>query len=210
MARGAAVAALAAAMSAGLAGCGAGQISRTAETEPSIVGVNVDAPDQSVLIRDAAVAFPGPEGYPAGARAPITMVIFNETPTAVRLLQARSELGPVTIEPPGASPAAPGPTGTPGASPTASPSPEATAGPEATASPAAAQSPSPTAPAPGPSGLTIPASGFAQVTVVVERLEQAVGPTDDVPLELVFDTVAVGPFQVPIATPREPLPRETP
>jgi len=199
MARGAAVAALAALMSAGLAGCGAGQISRTAETEASIVGVNVDAPDQSILIRDAAVTFPGPEGYPAGARAPITMVIFNETPSAVRLLQARSELGQVSIELPGVAPVTPEPTGTPTASPS----------PGATASPAAAQSPSPTAAAPGASGLTIPASGYAQVTVVVERLSQAVGPTDDVPLELVFDTVTVGPFDVPIATPREPLPRET-
>lgn len=203
MARAAGLAAAAALLGMGLSGCSAGQVTRTADTQPAIVGVNVASEDETILIRDAAIAFPGPDGYPAGQSAPITMVIVNQSLAPIRLVQAQSELGQATLQTGWVTEAPPSPTPEAGATPTASPTGEAS--PDATASPAAAQSPAP--PATGQAGITIPADGFAQVTVTVSQLRQPVGPVESIPLQLTFDEATVGPFDVPIATPLEPLPR---
>lgn len=191
MARAAGLAAAAALLGMGLSGCSAGQVTRTADTQPAIVGVNVASEDETILIRDAAIAFPGPDGYPAGQSAPITMVIVNQSLAPIRLVQAQSELGQATLQTGWVTEAPPSPTPEAGATPTASP--------------AAAQSPAP--PATGQAGITIPADGFAQVTVTVSQLRQPVGPVESIPLQLTFDKATVGPFDVPIATPLEPLPR---
>lgn len=208
---------MAALLGMGLGGCSAGQVTRTADSQPAIVGVNAASEDEVILVRDAAIAFPGPDGYPAGGSAPITMVIVNQGFEPVRLVRAQSDLGQAVLREgwvteipasptPEASPAAPAATAeadAPGATPSAEAAPSAEASPTPTASPAAAQTPAPEA-APD---FTIPAEGYIQVTVIVDQLGQPVGPVDAIPLQLVFDKGTVGPFNVPIATPLEPLPR---
>jgi hypothetical protein len=62
-----------------LTGCGAGQISETANIVPATDGVNTSNSDSSVSIRNLLVAYPGVKGYPAGGSAPLEVVFYNET-----------------------------------------------------------------------------------------------------------------------------------
>lgn len=218
MTRAVGVTAVAALLGLGLSGCGAGLVTQTADMKPATIGVNLASEDQSVLIRDAAIVFPGTDGYPAGASAPITMVVVNQTNAPFRLVEAQTEFGPTTLELGWATVPPPSPTTQPsppdGADPApASPTGEADpaqASPDTTeTSPAAAQSPTPTSPDGTQSGIVIPANGFTQLTVMVEPLQQAVSPIGAIPLQLVFDHTTVGPFDVPLAVPLEPVPRTT-
>lgn len=87
--RGAAVVA-AALLGLGLAGCGAGLDAPTSEAVPVVPGVNVDADDGSVLVRNATVPYQ-PRGYRAGGQAPVEMRIVNPGTEPVRLVSASSE-----------------------------------------------------------------------------------------------------------------------
>ncbi len=69
-----------------LAGCSAGQVAETALKNPSVYGVNADATDGSVFIRNLAVAYPGTAGYPAGADAPLQVGLYNQTRQPVTVL----------------------------------------------------------------------------------------------------------------------------
>lgn len=73
-----------------LSGCGTGQLAETVNKEPSVYGVNTQSPDGSVLIRGLAVTYRDPEGYPAGASAPLELALYNETasPVTVRIASA--------------------------------------------------------------------------------------------------------------------------
>jgi hypothetical protein len=68
-----------------LSGCSAGQIAETANKEASVQGVDVEAEvdDGSVAVRNAMVAYPGPEGYESGEDAPVEVWIFNDTRSEV-------------------------------------------------------------------------------------------------------------------------------
>lgn len=72
-----------------LAGCSSGQVSQTAAVVPPVPGINVDA--GPVAIRDATIAYGGPEGYPAGGTAPLVLRVFSNRTTgpAIRLTGAR-------------------------------------------------------------------------------------------------------------------------
>ena len=69
-----------------LAGCSAGQVAETALKNPSVYGVNSASSDRSVFIRNLAVAYPGTAGYPAGADAPLNVVLSNQTKQAITVL----------------------------------------------------------------------------------------------------------------------------
>ncbi|WP_326549850.1 hypothetical protein [Micromonospora sp. NBC_01813] len=73
-----------------LSGCAAGQIAETAVKSSSIGGVNIDAPDGSVSLRNLSVPYPGTEGYPAGGSAVIEVGLYNNTnePIAIRVSAA--------------------------------------------------------------------------------------------------------------------------
>lgn len=73
-----------------LSGCAAGQIAETAVKSSSIGGVNIDAPDGSVSVRNLSVPYPGIEGYPAGGSAPVEVGLYNNTnePIAIRVSAA--------------------------------------------------------------------------------------------------------------------------
>jgi len=87
--RGAAIIA-AALLGIGLAGCGAGQDAPTSRVVPAVPGVNVDAEDGSVLVRNAVVPYRS-QGYRAGGQVPVEMRIVNEGLEPVRLVSASSE-----------------------------------------------------------------------------------------------------------------------
>lgn len=94
-------AALAAALLAlGLAGCGAGQDAFTAETVPSVPGVNVKSEDGSILVRNARVRYDA-DGYPADADAPVELWLANETPGPIRIASVASDrAASVTVDEP--------------------------------------------------------------------------------------------------------------
>lgn len=66
---------VAAAVALVLSGCAAGQDAQTANQQPAIDGVNADA--GLVGIRDAAIAAPDANSYPAGSDAALEMTLVN-------------------------------------------------------------------------------------------------------------------------------------
>ncbi|MFY1674771.1 hypothetical protein ACN27G_33355 [Plantactinospora sp. WMMB334] len=218
-----------------LSGCGAGQIAETAERIPTNLGVNAESPDNNYLVRNAFVGYPGTAGYPAGANAPMSVTLYNETGEPVTVRVGSTAAGGVTLtgpsaapSPGGGAPASPSPEATAG-----SPAPDATAGspaPDATAgspSPEATQeSPSPggspsadstAAPAPAtPAEIQIPAHGFVVLNqetagrwLQLTGLAEALPPGHSIQVTFDFGGTQV-PVQVPVTVPLEPAPPGTP
>jgi len=76
-----------AALAAGLLGaCSAGQVAQTAGIEPGVAGVNGQAAGFAVYVRNAAVDYQEPKGYPKGAKAPVSFWVFNNTHEPVSLV----------------------------------------------------------------------------------------------------------------------------
>ena len=85
IARRTATIAIAAAVTAGLAACGAGQVTGTDQKQTAIAGVNIDSESGDVSLRDLQVEFESVEGYPAGAAASLRVWISNETSEPISL-----------------------------------------------------------------------------------------------------------------------------
>ncbi len=74
-----------------LSACGAGQIAQTSQVEPGVAGVNTQAPGGlRVFIRNAALDYNGPKGYPQGSNAPISLWIFNDLEKPITLVGVAS------------------------------------------------------------------------------------------------------------------------
>lgn len=76
-----------------LAGCGAGQISQTADQVAAVSGANVT--EAQLAIRNAEIEYPATATqsialYRAGADAPLSMTIVNESDLPDRLISASS------------------------------------------------------------------------------------------------------------------------
>jgi hypothetical protein len=173
-----------------LGACSAGQVAQTARVQPGVAGVNLDAPNgRRVYIRNAAVAYHGPNGYAKASTAPLSLWIFNDTEHAVTLtgVAAAVELaqtdasgkpvrhgadvvisagdnaaGPCSVPrslPPAAPPSVTAPSMSPSASPSKS-SARASGSASASASPSASPSSSPS---PSPSASV----GSASIKVTV-------------------------------------------
>jgi hypothetical protein len=69
-----------------LAGCSAGQVAETAVIQPAVTGVDTQAVNGSVLIRNLQVVYNGTAGYPAGGNAPLELGLFNQTEQQVTVL----------------------------------------------------------------------------------------------------------------------------
>ncbi|NMH99211.1 copper chaperone PCu(A)C [Pseudonocardia acidicola] len=85
----------------GLAGCGAGQISQTADQVPAVAGANVAV--GHISVRNAQIEFPigtAPSAavYPRGGTAPVALTIVNESDQADRLIAATSSVGTVQVQ----------------------------------------------------------------------------------------------------------------
>jgi hypothetical protein len=222
-----------AAVAAGLlvSGCSAGQIAETAEKQASVPGTNADAEvhDASgavigrVSVRNVVVAYPGPEGYPAGGDAPLEVAIFNDTPKAVRVRVTSptdvqpGEEGTVAARSVELTGSGAVPTGEPTTSPSATGSP--TARPSGTATPTARPPATPTARPAAEAVIEIPASSFAILRPDTQRYLKLVGlnrsllPGSSARLlfEFTFDDGA-RPLRitVPVTPPLSPEPRATP
>jgi hypothetical protein len=223
--RAAALAGLAAAAAAALGACSVGQITQTAYQETPVPGVNhtfsVVAPDDkpggSVSVRDMLIPFDGPDGYKAGATAPLQVSIFNDTTAALK----------VTITAPGVAQAVTFRTGSPTAE-SAAPS-ESPTGASASASASASAPPStpasapaspsvqpsePAKPAAGPATLTIPSREFVVLSLrtgkylALQGLANALKPGYSVS-GITFQFQLDGGLQVQ-STPASPAPGASP
>lgn len=164
-----------------LSGCGAGQISETANKIPSVQGVNVQTSDNLYKVRGLYVQFPGPKGYEAGSNAPVNVVIYNDSKKPVTVTVTTDSAREIVLTGSGA-----GESGA--ATPTGSPTEPATASPTATdpsaspsqsletsESPSASPSPSESAPAGQPARIEIPALSYAQLNAGNPRFLQLIG-----------------------------------
>ena len=68
-----------------LSACGTGMRSQTAEMVPAVAGVSADSPGAGdakgyVALRNAALVYPGPQGYKSGSEVTVHAWLFNNTP----------------------------------------------------------------------------------------------------------------------------------
>lgn len=157
-----------------LSGCGAGQVSETANKEPSVQGVNLSTSNGEYAVRGLLVEFPGTEGYQAGANALLSAVIYNDSRNPVTVTVSSQDARDVVITGDGAS-ASPSATPSEEASPSESPS----ATPTGTASPTESPSESPSATASAPAGeparIEIPPLSYVQLNSEANRILQLIG-----------------------------------
>ncbi|MEU7572226.1 hypothetical protein [Micromonospora sp. NPDC049240] len=206
-----------------LSGCGAGQIAETANKIPSVQGVNVQTSDNLYKVRGLYVQFPGPEGYQAGATAPLNVVIYNDSESPVTVTVTTDSAREILLTGAAGSSGAATPTGSPtepaSASPTATdPSASPSQSLEAPASPSASPSGSPSesasAPAGQPARIEIPALGYAQLNSGNPRFLQLVGLNQKLlvgqQVNLTFDfgggkvIKTPAPIGVPLTPPAQP------
>ncbi|WBB74116.1 hypothetical protein O7602_00695 [Micromonospora sp. WMMD1128] len=171
-----------------LAGCGTGQVAETANKIPSVQGVNVQTSDNLYKVRGLYVQFPGPQGYEAGANAPLNVVIYNDSEAPVTVTVTTDSARDILLTGAAGASGAATPTGSPtepasvsptAADPSASPSQslEVPASPSAGESGSASPSPSESesAPAGQPARIEIPALGYAQLNSGNPQFLQLVG-----------------------------------
>jgi hypothetical protein len=175
-----------------LSGCGAGQINQTGRMVAPVAGVEANSRHGLAGLRDVQIQYNNPQGYPAGATAPLSLYIANNDPAKPLILRSVTatsksggKLGTVVLaggtpdietlpssSPSAAVTASSAPSAIPSVTPTRRPSATPSAGAAASAGPS--QGPSAGAPAapsvaPSPSAagapptLTIPANGFARL-----------------------------------------------
>jgi copper(I)-binding protein len=212
---------LAAAIAAALlSGCSAGQITQTSTQQPAIPGVDVDSSDGTIGLRNVYVVDHGPNGYPKGGSAPLSVRIVNSSQKQVTLTGVSAGgLGMVAMVSGSSASGSPAASSTPAASsspsassaasPGVSPSPSGTR----SATPAATPSTTPAAPAGSKINVPIPANGLVALSPESTQYLQVVGLTQDllqnatVPLTLTFDNGVTISVNAPFGVPSSPLPR---
>jgi len=203
-----------------LAGCGAGQITQTAEQVAAVAGASGNA--GPIAVRDAVIEFPedaeGAARYPAGESAPLRMSIANSGQQPDRLVSASSPVaasveitgltdvyaGQVLVvegAPPAPPPTAAVPTPPAGATPTPGAAPTPTAGAAPTPTAGAAPTAAPTTPASAPET----ASAVEDAThVVLTDLREDVQAGLTSPVVLTFEQAGDIRLDVPVANSAEP------
>jgi hypothetical protein len=190
-----------------LVGCGAGQISQTANQQSGSEGANAgNTGNTGVVVRNAVIEYSGTaadgNAYPVGGSAPLQMWIVNQGSDMDRLVSASSPAaasvqisgetevpGGQVLVVEGAPPAATGPA-------TSTPQPGATAAP--TASPTASPRPPST-----PAAVGVPGENrIAQMTLV--GLREEIRPGLTYPIVLVFERAGEIRFDIPVGRPEEP------
>ncbi len=200
-----------------LAGCSAGQVAETALLDTPIAGVNANAPDGSVFVRNVQIDYTGTEGYKKGDNAPLELSLFNQsekdvtvsitsTPVDQPQVVSAAQVGFVSAPAPAASGEAL-PSGVPSSgAPSAGPSAGASAVPSL---PAAEPTPTVTA-----AQITIKALGSAVFKPTDAKKLQVIQLSDDLKpgeqVNLVFHFSTGGPdltIQAPVAVPLSPASR---
>ena len=203
-----------------LAGCSAGQVAETSLKKSSVYGVNAASSDQSVFIRNLAVAYKGSTGYPAGADATLQVGLYNQTRQTVTVLissrPAADATGKDTVVSAQSVGLVGGAAATPSAASTPSPSTPSPSTPSSEPSAGASPSaePSATGPAARPARIELAPLGTATFLPEDTQQLQALGLSGKlVPgqsINLVFEfSNGADPLvlQAPVAIPQVPASR---
>jgi len=192
-----------------LSACGAGQLAQTAQQQSAIAGVNGEAGDGRVALRNALIPFDGSQGFQQGGNAPMAISIFNNGLNTVKLVDvsAADTAADVVLVGGAATNLAPSPSAPP-------PSPAATGSPSATGSPTAAPSPTAATP-PGQTSfsITIESGGYAVLTqqngtyLQLVGLKKALAPGDTVPVIFTFDDGSTANLTLPVGPATAAVPR---
>ncbi|MEV4809266.1 hypothetical protein [Micromonospora avicenniae] len=202
-----------------LSGCGAGQVSETANKVPSVQGVNIETENGQLAVRGLLVDFPGVDGYKAGENARLNAVIYNDSKQPVTVTVTSQDAREVVLTGTGASAS---PTPSESVSESASPSGSASASPSdstspsGSASPSESASPSPSAPAGEPARFEIAPLSYIQLNYQGDRMLELVGLNESLRSgQNVFVTFDFGngntitgpaPIAVPFTPPAPPSP----
>jgi hypothetical protein len=202
-----------------VSGCGAGQIAETAAKAPSVPGVNaeVDVEGGSYKIRNLGVGYRDPEGYPAGSNAPLEMVLFNDTDEPVTVTFSTDSARSIALAGATAVPTPPAATSTPSVGAGVEPTDQPTA--TRTPRPTGSVQPLPTASAEAPAGaaprVEIPARSFVLLNrtggqfVQLEGLNEELLPGQSVKLQFDFGGQRFS-TEVPVMVPLSPAPVASP
>ncbi|MEU4679757.1 hypothetical protein [Micromonospora sp. NPDC023737] len=206
---------VAAATSLLLSGCGAGQVSETAEKVPSVQGVNIETENGQLAVRGLLVEFPGVDGYKAGEDARLNAVIYNDSKEPVTVTVTSQDAREVVLTGTGAS-ASPTPSESVSPTGSASASPSDSTSPSGSASPSESASPSPSAPAGEPARFEIAPLSYIQLNEQSDRMLQLIGLNESLRSgQNVFVTFDFGngntitgpaPIAVPFTPPAPPSP----
>jgi hypothetical protein len=71
-----------------LSGCGAGQVNQTGRMVAPVSGVEANTKHGLAGLRDVQIKYNSPEGYPAGATAPLSLYIANNNPGTQLVLKS--------------------------------------------------------------------------------------------------------------------------
>jgi len=188
-----------------LSGCGAGQVSSTADMVAAVDGVDTEAPGPQpgsfYKVRNLTADFKL-EGYPVGSDARLSVALYNDTATTVTVRVTSEAAQEVRLVNPNATPPAPTATATqePTATPTGSPTPAAPT----------------TPPVPGgPATFTIPAGGYVLLNqeqgsyLLLTGLREELSEGNSVPVVFDFGGQQIA-TEAGLAVPLTPLPRGEP
>jgi hypothetical protein len=199
-----------------LSGCGAGQQAQTAKQQSAIAGVNGNAgPALSVALRNGLIPFNNTQGYSAGGTAPISVSIFNNGLSTIKLVDVSPAdpkdatdvvlIGGPAQAAPIPSPS-PSPTGTPAASGSPSPSGSASPSPSASKAPAGQTSFS----------IEIGSGDYVVLTpdngtyLQIVGLQRAFTSGDRLPVKFTFDDGTTSTLVLPVGPATNAVPRNTP
>jgi copper(I)-binding protein len=194
-----------------LSACGAGQQAQTAQQQSAISGVNGEAGDGRVALRNALIPFAGSQGFQQGGNAPMAVSIFNNGLNTVKLVDVSAQdASDVVLVGGAATNLAPSPSAPP-------PSPTGSASPSATGSPSAAPSPTNTAPSGQTSfSITIGSGGYAVLTqqdgtyLQLVGLKKSLAPGDTVQVVFTFDDGSSATMTLPVGPATAAVPRNPP
>jgi hypothetical protein len=168
------------------AGCGAGQISQTADMQPVVPGANSTATpgsNPSIQLRNVLITYPGVNGYRAGAVASLELSIFNTGERPVTLVRVTTDAAR-TVTQRGTVAANPAPTDSPTAA---------------------------SLPGDGPVRLTVPAENYVTLArtagawLQLNSLTRDLLPGESASIEFAFDNGASYKLDVPVGLPDQPV-----
>ncbi|HEV7897640.1 MAG TPA: hypothetical protein VGP31_07350 [Planosporangium sp.] len=214
-----------------LSGCSAGQVDQTSRMAAPVPGVDVNSKHGLAALRDVQIKYNGPQGYPVGATAPLSLYIANNNPGKPLVLrsvtaasrQTGAKLGTVVLTGgvpdigavPSAVPSGAASSRAASAIPSAVPTGRASTGPSAGASTAPSAAASPSA-AGAPASMTIPPNGYARLTpeagahLAITGITEPLGPGSSALVTFTFEGEDPLEVPVPFGVPRSPVPRITP
>jgi copper(I)-binding protein len=203
-----------------VAGCSAGQNTQTDTVEPAVNGTLGRV--GPIVLRDAQIAYPRGNVYPAGGEAPLVLTIVNTGSGSDELVEVTSAVAEDTqvSGDRNLTPRAAIQVGTPDREATATPSSSAVtttrtptsspSAPPSTSPPASSSPASSSSAAPSSTSTSVRPAEIGKATIVLKGLNDPLRPGMTYPVTFVFRNAGSVTLDLPIATPTTARPEPTP